>query len=332
MILLPLSRFGNLAMRSIRHHAARSFPLFCAGMLTMATASAGGSSLELSRGIVVDDEGGVAYVADGLGHAQAIDLASGQRRWRSDAIGLPLALANGRLLVLSGHVDRRAERIDLLDPGTGDKHAHLDLPLPEGVQAVVLPRPERRFEVVMSGSGSSLRLHWQYTTRALRGDQPEEGATAASTRSGAFDLDLAASRAHVVSEPAVPNLPRLIPNLQGDERLAQVSGPQFRAADDRHVLASEPVSDAQFGTAYRWNIHLRGDGAKLGSVKAPQSTAPFIVRDTTLIARVEPYALRQSGGDLQYRNARLAAFDLVSGKELWSHDVIDARFRGLMPP
>lgn len=328
-----LTLCGSQDMRPNRSLNLRALLLFCAGTMITMAATAAEPTAPMARGIVVDGEAGIAYIADGRGHPQAIDLASGEPRWRSDHIGLPLALANGRLLVLASHVDQRPERIDLLDPATGDAHGHIELALPEGVHVVVVPRPDRRFEVALSGTGAALRLHWAHSSRPLRGDLPDEAAPpTAAAQSGAFDLDLAAVRAHAVSAQAAPTLPHKAPNLQANERLPQVPGEQFRAADERHVLASEAITDAQFGTAYRWNIHARDSGAKLGSVHSPHAAAAFIVHAATVVARVDPYALRQPNGTMHYRNSRIAAFDLASGRELWSRDVLEPRFRGLMPP
>jgi outer membrane protein assembly factor BamB len=314
-------------------HRMRTLFVLAASALMAMAATAAESAVVMARGIVVDGEAGVAYIADGGGHTRAITLTTGAPRWRSDAVGLPLALANGRLLVLAGHIKDQRDRIVLLDPEDGAARGAIELDLPDGVRAVVTALPNRRFDVALTPTAQGLRLHWQYRDRALRGDLPDADATpAANLQSGAIDLDLGAARAANVAREHVPAFPRSMPNLQVSERVGNITLPQFRAADNVHVLASEPVADAQFGTAYRWNIHTRSDGARLGTVQSPHATAAFMVHEGTLIARVDPYAERRASGDLHYRNSRIAAFDLGNGQELWSHDVVEERFHGLMPP
>src|SRR5437773_333013 len=73
----------------------------------------------LRPGIVIDGAGGVAYVMQAPGGVAAVDLSTGEVRWKSSAMDKPLALV-GSLLV--GQVEPK-RRTTTLTVATLDTHA-----------------------------------------------------------------------------------------------------------------------------------------------------------------------------------------------------------------
>jgi hypothetical protein len=58
------------------------------------------ASITLAPGVVVDPATSLVYVADDRGGSDAIDLATGEVRWHTDAVAVPLASDGGELLGL----------------------------------------------------------------------------------------------------------------------------------------------------------------------------------------------------------------------------------------
>ena len=118
----------------------------------------------------------------------------------------------------------------------------------------------------------------------------------------------------VISDADLPSA--RTPDLIGDARIAGVEGVQFRAADDVYAQVSTAVSDDLLGTQWRWTVHERASGRSVANLILPYANAPF----------------REASGGYASYAARLVALDLGSGRELWSADVLDGTYRGVLPP
>lgn len=319
------------------HPLARRMLALCGiALAAPCVASEPSGAFLLSPGVVADAQARVAYAADPEGRIQAIDLKSGKSLWLSDLRGLPLALTEaGKLLVLDHAAPSDAGKLVLLNGSDGKPGKTVNFRVPEGVSASANPQPQRRFTVVAQAQPAGVRLYWEYQDWPLQGAMlAEEGVEPPEPNlfRGVVDIDPEAALATPVALDEAGPLPQRIPNLSAAERIASVSAPQFRAADQQHVLASSPVSDPLFGTAYRWSVHAWGEAESLGSVQSPHATAPFFIDGNTLVARVEPYAYRLPSGQYQVYASRLAGFDLKSGATRWSVDVQDLNYRGPLPP
>ena len=106
---------------------------------------------------------------------------------------------------------------------------------------------------------------------------------------------------------------------------------QLRAADNRHVQASEARPHETFGLVHDWSIHDR-TGARQGGYTSPYAYAPFVVDDGTMILRDQPFGHADGEGRWIERGTRLVGVDLASGSERWSFPVLDSEYRGPMPP
>ena len=153
------------------------------------------------------------------------------------------------------------------------------------------------------------------------------------SRFGAFEVNLAEAQASVrrVALKSRDEIPRLVPNLPVSERLSGFTGEQFRSADSEHLQSNLAKSHAQFGTVYQWSL-MKASGEQLGSVTLPYSYAPFSVRANRLITQLPPFAVRKADGQIDAFSARIASLNLQTGAEVWSVDVLDPVYRGILPP
>jgi hypothetical protein len=146
----------------------RNLLVLGAGLLVSALAGAADTSLRLGTAIVIDSSTNIAYVADATGHLEAIALSDGQALWRSEVLGMPLAVSNGLLTALHQQEGTGMGSVVMLDPATGVQQGRIELELPTGVQVNILPLPQRRFSVATTQTEMGLRLYWSYTGNQSR--------------------------------------------------------------------------------------------------------------------------------------------------------------------
>lgn len=296
----------------------------------------------LLEGVVVSPRHGLAYVMRPGGGIDAVDLASGKVRWHSDLAAKPLALADDGLVA---QAESRGNALDLvvLDARNGAARDNVRMALPAGVSASVVDTPAGSFRVQAAREASGLVVRWEsvgaagkmpaqgYLPAVNEGDAP--GASL-SVVTGAAVLDLTASSMRMQAEPSVvtgtsPTLKRA--SLE-ELRAETGAGRQFLSADGRHYLISEPVKSAEFTLSkHRWTVYERASGARLGSVPAMASAAPFLVVGKTLYHTAPAHVLLKEG-KLAEQARSLRAVNLAAGVEKWTMAVRETSFRGPFPP
>lgn len=128
-------------------------------------------SIELSAGIIIDTDGGQAYVMAPEGGVTAVALQDGATLWHSDAVEKPLLLSENLLLgqavpPASGEgVAIRMLRVD----GRGDVASEGVVPLPGGVDPIIEPTADRGFSVSAEPLNGDAMLRWEFRERPLRG-------------------------------------------------------------------------------------------------------------------------------------------------------------------
>jgi hypothetical protein len=299
--------------------------------------------IALREGVVIAPQHGFAYVMRPGGGIDALDLASGALRWRSKSAAKPLTLAGDRLVAQADGRGANALDLVLLDARSGAARDSVRISLPAGVAATVADTAAGFFRVRAESKASTLVVHWEatkvagplqgYLPAANDGQEPAAKAMAPKIVTGSAVVDLSAPSLKAKPSSAGPeeSLPR--PALQElQTRAVAAEGRQLLSADGRHVLVTEPVETAEL-TLYRhrWTVYDRASGAKLGSVPAMVSAAPFLVVGTTLYHVAPVSGIRQQGRFIE-EPAALRAVSLKSGAESWKKTVGETSFRGPFPP
>ncbi|MEM8996838.1 MAG: hypothetical protein AAGF23_18780 [Acidobacteriota bacterium] len=292
---------------------------------------ASSESFQLRDGVVADPARSAIYVMTELG-VEAIDIERGEILWRHDAAARPVGLYGDQLVVLVTPDGPAQLALALLDVGTGEKLAAISGALPEGVLATVEDGPGRSFQGGQNVAGGAF-FRWVYRSRPLIGAPVVAGEIGAAeqTSEGAFRLDPVNGLALAVEPDDAPTSAPFRFDLAAGDRLTGVEGRQFRDRGDRHVLASRKIDGSDGFNRYRWTLHDRS-AVTLGSVDRPVSTAMFFVAGTTLVHEAGPVLRRLDTGDFEARGPHLVAADLRTGRELWSVDLRDTTYRGVMPP
>ncbi|MEM1176734.1 MAG: hypothetical protein AAGM22_00190 [Acidobacteriota bacterium] len=288
-------------------------------------------SFQLRDGVVADPARSAVYVMTRAG-VQAIDVEGGDTLWTTDAAQRPVGLYGDQLVALATPEAAGRLKLALLDVRTGQVVTTISAGLPEGVSATVVDGPGRQFQAGLNVAGGAF-FQWRSVGRPLVGAPVVAGElpSVQQVQEGVLQLNPAAGEATAVDRAAAPKPPAFRFDLAADEQLAGVQGRQFRAGDDRHVLATEKRSGSDGFNRYRWTLHDRVGGA-IGSVDRPVSTAPFFVSGATLVHEAGPVLRRLDTGDFETKGLRLVAADLRSGVELWSVDLRDTAYRGVLPP
>jgi len=295
-----------------------------------------GQGAALHEGVLISPRSGLAYVMRPGGGIEAVSLANGAVRWRTDRASKPLALAGDRLVA---QAEGRANTLQLvvLDARNGATRDSVRIPLPSGVSASVVDTAAGSFRVQAEGAGSDLVVRWEATgTEVLQGILPaEDEVRLPAVTAGEAVLDAASLR--VKGEPAVRSVRSATISRASLEELAApavqgTEGRQMLSVDGRHVLVTE-TAEGGVSTLYRhrWTIYERASGARLGSVPALVSVAPFLVVGKTLYHTAPAHAVRREKS-LEERPFSLRAMDLKTGAEAWTKAVRETDFRGPFPP
>jgi len=293
------------------------------------------ASFALSTGAVMASDQLRLYAANPDGKVLAINAENGRTLWTSQVTGRPLAVFENQLVVVAQTEQDGENAILLLNLDTGANIQEITVDI-GAAQAVIVPLPNQTFATSTEATKNGIRVYWEFDKQPLQGaamfDEAQTSLDSVS-RFGAFDLNLTAELASVRTAAlnSRDEIPRLIPNLPVSERLPSLTGEQFRSANSAHLQTNRAVSDARFGTVYRWSL-LKATGEALGGVTLPYAYAPFSVRAAKLITQLPPYAVRQAGGEIDAFAARIVSFNLQTGAELWSIDVLDPVYRGVLPP
>lgn len=323
---------------SVRSHFL--FVLLAALLLPSVSFAALGGDAVIVADAVVAPELGLAFVMRTGGGIEALDLASGAVRWRSNEATRPLALMGNRLVAQAEPGGAGSLELVTLDALNGAARAKSRVPIEENVTASPVDTARATFRAWAEASDSRLTVRWEhsslsasgvpqgYLPAADDGQAPSMGGGEASFTTGASSLRLESVDAlrpmtdQAVARPGL--LEASVAGIRGDR--------QFLSADGRHVLVSERVASAEFRIdQHRWNVFDRESGAKLGSFRSVVSAAPFVVVGRTLYYTSPPHVVRR-GEKLARRGALLRAVDLGSGNEVWTKAVRDSAFRGPFPP
>ena len=284
---------------------------------------------------------GLAFVMRPGGGIEALDLASGDVRWRSEKAGRPLAVVDGRLVAQAEPGGAGSLALVVLETRNGTERSSTRVPIEQSVTASVADNAGGSFRAWADASGSQLAVRWQHSTlsstggaqgylpAATEGQAPSIGGGEASFTVAGASLQLEqVNSLRPTAEQAVGR-----PALE-EVSVAAVrsSGRQLLSADGRHVLISERIPSAEFRIDHnRWNVFDRETGAKVASFRSVISAAPFVVVGRTLYY-TSPAHVDRRGERLVHRGAMLRAVELGSGNELWAKTVRDSSFRGPFPP
>ncbi|WP_146151742.1 hypothetical protein [Ahniella affigens] len=307
-------------------------------LLAMAEASQA-APLVLSPGVLVDTETGLAFAANRNGFTQQLQLSDGTSIWTSPEQAFPLGVADGFLVALARAEAPGSANVLLMDPNTGNVADRISVDLPEPVSASFFPQPGQRFEATLQDTEEGMRFYWRHEVRALRGAAMveldaggNEVINPVTVTSGAFDLVAHQNRQLAIpvrADVAPPVAPTIA--LQGAERIPGIAGEQYRAADDRHVLSPEAKPHDALRQIYTWSVYDR-DGNRVGHYTSPYARAPYLVRNSQLILREQPFAHAGTNGQWQEHSTRLVVADLQTGRELWDFEILDHQYRGPTPP
>lgn len=304
----------------------------------LASASASLAATRLGEGVLVNDAQTLAYAVTPAGSLEAIDLNDGRILWTSAERAWPLDVADGRLWAIAQGVQRGTGVLLAIDPADGQIRDRIAFDVPEQVDTSAEPRWYRRFQARLAEEGGRKRVYWHFWSAPKRGaliqEEGETGAAAQGVREviGAFDIEVAAGQIYAVPVRQSVEFP-LDPaaQLAAGERLPNLAGLQYRAADEAEVLVSEPRADAVYGRLYRWQFHSRSGGSALGSFDYPLAYAPFLSTGGQVLVRAGAIGF-DAGNGWEERPVRLLSIDLASGRERWSVPLYDTQPNGAMPP
>jgi len=304
--------------------------------------------IELRPGLLIHPTLNVAYVMTPGGVA-AVNIATGNKQWTSNAAAMPLALAGNLLIsqVEPRGVTNRLEVVALDVQQRGEPAVRGTTELSANVKVSVGETVEGTFLLEARAAVDSVLLDWSFKRVPFQGlkeetEAPEQSVSPAAQTltqerlqreqkitGGELRMSLstgAMTRQESTPLGAVPRKARASALLS--ERVADDRETRYASADGRHVLASERIADDRVWDKYRWTIYERGSGRRLGEFRTHLAFNPFVVRDSHVIFETTPFVLRGSPPE----PAKLRAYSLGNGREAWSVEVREIVYRGPYPP
>jgi hypothetical protein len=340
--MVPLTAQGGCIMPKTILRSSWAFALL-ASLLAPGVSSAAphGALTSLHDGVVVDAAQGTAYVMSPKGGIDAIELSTGNVRWKSEAGARPLLVKGGALVAQANPGALGELAFVTLDTQRGSETARVSLGRPDGIRARVIDGPNQSFQVRAFEAGNDVVVEWDAQDgRRLQGMLEEEalstgpGAVTAATTEGkalkgAAVLDFGKSVAKPIATEQAQSLREQTRSVR-TPGLTATSLRQIPSIDGRHFLRSERTRENGPFPSYRWTIS-DASGATVGTADAGMSMAPFLVSGTRILYVVRPTTRVQDGKAVQDR-LRLRAQDLQTGAVLWESPVVDGAYRGPTPP
>lgn len=339
--MVPLTAQGGCIMPKKILRSSWAFALLASLLAPGVSSGAPNAITSLHDGVVVDATRGTAYVMSPKGGIDAIELSTGNVRWKSEAGARPLLVKDGALVAQANPGEIGELAIVTLDAQRGIETGRVSLGRPNGVRARVIDGPSQSFQLRAFQAGNDVVIEWDAQDgRRLQGMLEEEalsagpGSVSAATNSarslnGAAVLDFVKG----VASPVAVDKAR---SLQEQSRSVRTPGltaaslRQLASIDGRHFLRSERISGNGPFPAYRWTI-TDASGATIGTTDAGMSMAPFVVSGTRILYVVRPTTRVQDGKTVQDR-LRLRSQDLQTGAVLWESSIVDGAYRGPTPP
>ena len=152
---------------------------------------------------VADPGAARAFVHDRAGTVLALDLATGQVRWRAGTALRPLSVV-GDVVVAARVASRNAIELVMLDAGDGHElRASEPLALPDWARASLDDTPD--YTLRAEAEGGTVVLRWAAQARYRGGAPPSAMMQAAAERQaqGAARVDVGSGAVESLPEPAV---------------------------------------------------------------------------------------------------------------------------------
>jgi hypothetical protein len=281
-----------------------------------------GTSSALFEGVVIDAATGTAFVMSPKGGVDAVDLATGARKWNSRAAVRPIMIGDGGLLAQAPPSENGLLEVVTLDTAAGIVKDRMSLELPAGINASVIDTPAQKTRVGgYRDAGGDAVVTWDIERKPARGMAPA-GVDEIQRLRGGARLDRAARRAVAV---AVAGDDEGLSNLTIEEMS------QLRSIDGRHLMRVTHNPD-RTNLAAPYSLSISDEsGATIATIDSTVSLTPFIVIDSTLYYVAQPSIVLE-GGAYVSEPLRLKAISLASGTQAWAAPVLDILHVGMLPP
>lgn len=241
-------------------------------------------------------DGESAYVDAASGGVEALSLGSGAVRWHVRDLARPIAVAHGRVVMVSPATRPYELRLAVVEAASGKVVRLGDaFVLPSWVS--IPPAYAHSFECHARLEHDRVIVWWHATAAWSHGMHPDEGQEEAARHdaSGAVELALDSGHTRAVTDAPPPSAPPAVLPAKLLERYKVA--PRLETTDHHHLLIKDGA---------RWIVVERSSGRQLGSIAGDDVAEALVVGDRLFVSRRGP---RRS----------VQAIDLKSGAVRWEH-------------
>jgi hypothetical protein len=313
-------------------------------LLSSLTFAQNSKPFELRSGVIVDPGRCLVYVMNPKAGIDALDIEKGTLVWSTNQAAKPLALAGNRLIcqVETKSLGNELKIAILNVQEQGQRVITNSIKLPSNVRISINETLNTSFNTYGRIHEGELIVAWKYSYRPIKAIPPQDPerdkkeqsipkSDMPKITSGIIRLDLSSGKMSSLREEdlRISLIPRGL-NLVAQERLADIKGIQFIAADNAHVLTSQRVANDSVWDKYRWTIYERTTGEQIAEIKNHRSYTPFFIFNSMIIYETGPY-IRRINKSLVKEPLKIRAFNFQNGEELWSWQIRDTKYRGPFP-
>jgi hypothetical protein len=289
-----------------------------------AQSQGGGRSVQIQPGVLVDPVDDRAFLMTPAGAIEAIDIASGDSLWVTEAAEKPVTVTPGRLVAHSSGESPGILPLAVIDPTDGRVMLTREARLPDAVRVSVDQGLSSSFELESAEGPGPVRMHWRFHAGTAQG-VPTESVDPGISLSGELSFDSRSGSLETLADRAPPRAAANVELPSPDRSRLR----NFRSVDDRFVLVSTAAAPVGHDLQYDWQIEDRSGGV-LGHTRTNLSYSPFTVSGNTLLYTTPPQNAFVDGQET-IQGLTLRAVDLESGEERWSREIRDIRYMGPFP-
>lgn len=284
-------------------------------------------------GVVVDLSKDTIYITNPEVQIEALDLKSGEAKWKISLSAKPLGIINERL-VIQVAPKGKGNTLTLAECQTNDgkELSRTTLDLPKGASSFVRNYGKGILNIRPYRIENETILSWAYNGGITQGDYDEKRDESQEIIEGAIKVGTGPGQYDDVNIKELPKDYKLNSILvPKNQKIDTKIGQQFISKDKRHILVSWKETDDTDFNSYRWEIYDASSKKLIGKQESHVSYTPFFVKNGILYREVGPYFIPEQEG-MKKVPLQILAVDFRSGKIIWSKEILDSVYRGPAPP
>ncbi len=301
--------------------------------LLIFSSSAYSTSIEIYKGVLVNETTHQAYLSNPNGGIDSIAIENGKINWHSNQADLPLLSLDSSVIAQLNTTVSGILKLANIDTSNGQLTQNHDFSLPENVKTNIQQSLESQFDLSFvsnqstNANDSRINFDWQFTNKKAQGMLSEKTIKPLKISGGLLIRDANDITSGIV-KVSNKNLKRVKQHIES-KFLKNLDGRQFKSISGNHILISNMKQTHQIWDKYTWDLYdLKGQ--KLGSIDNFTSFRPFVVVSDLLVF-VDLANEKLVNDSYESEALSLKAYSLKTSELKWKKEVRNLSYSGPYP-